>query len=67
MWEVFCNYTKVSDNYKVLILVCVEVSVGAIVVSNERYTGIQVLILVCVEVSVGVCTGKYRGMETNPS
>ena len=40
-------------NPKVLILVCVEVSVGDFAQTYQRTTHVVVLILVCVEVSVG--------------
>ena len=40
---------------RVLILVCVEVSVGALQESLDKMNIETVLILVCVEVSVGEC------------
>ena len=42
-----------NNKKKVLILVCVEVSVGVIRLNLCRLTARNVLILVCVEVSVG--------------
>ena len=51
MWEAINhNFNRLND--WVLILVCVEVSVGACLKKIIDYC-VEVLILVCVEVSVG--------------
>ena len=43
---------EMLNNKEVLILVCVEVSVGGKIAPRLRFS-VRVLILVCVEVSVG--------------
>ena len=53
MWECLTSL-KVSFFDIVLILVCVEVSVGVNLKPHDDIRLIVVLILVCVEVSVGV-------------
>ena len=52
MWELPLR-GEYNNKKKVLILVCVEVSVGVIRLNLCRLTARNVLILVCVEVSVG--------------
>ena len=53
MWEP-SSVTRKPRDFHVLILVCVEVSVGEDTREVEKISQALVLILVCVEVSVGV-------------
>ena len=53
MGELHNDMTTNNIFYVVLILVCVEVSVGALDECGYEVEIVEVLILVCVEVSVG--------------
>ena len=63
MWEAFQSGFG-SGKKTVLILVCVEVSVGDVFTLRTFFKDARVLILVCVEVSVGDCLTKlyYYGL-----